>query len=53
MATSGTGDRSVNFSQFPSELMNTVAVYKTQDAALIEGGFAGLIALETLKLLDC
>jgi len=52
MATNGTGDRSVNFSQFPSELMNKLAVYKTQDASLIEGGVAGLIALETLNPLD-
>ena len=52
MATNGTGDRSVNFSQFPSELMNKLAVYKTQDASLVEGGVAGLIALETLKPLD-
>ncbi len=52
VATNGTGDRSVNFSQFPSELMNKLAIYKTQDASLIEGGVAGLIALETLKPLD-
>ena len=52
MATNGTGDRSVNFSQFPSELMNKLAVYKTQDASLVEGGVAGLIALETLDPLD-
>ncbi|MBT8069168.1 MAG: TonB-dependent receptor [Xanthomonadales bacterium] len=51
-ATNGSGDRSVNFSQFPSELMNKIAVYKTQNAALIEGGVAGVIALETLKPLD-
>ena len=51
-ATNGSGDRSVNFSQFPSELMNKLAIYKTQDATLIEGGVAGLIALETLKPLD-
>ena len=51
-ATNGSGDRSVNFSQFPSELMNKVAIYKTQDASLIEGGVAGLIALETLKPLE-
>ena len=36
-ATNGSGDRSVNFSQFPSELMNKLMVYKTQDATLIEG----------------
>ncbi len=51
-ATNGSGDRSVNFSQFPSELMNKLAIYKTQDASLIEGGVAGLIQLETLKPLD-
>lgn len=51
-ATNGSGDRSVNFSQFPSELMNKLAIYKSQDASLIEGGVAGLIALETLKPLD-
>ena len=52
MATNGTGDRSVNFSQFPSELMNKLSIYKTQDASLIEGGVAGLIELETLRPLD-
>ena len=51
-ATNGSGDRSVNFSQFPSELMNKLAIYKTQDASLIEGGVAGLISLETLKPLE-
>lgn len=51
-ATNGSGDRSVNFSQFPSELMNKLVVYKTQDATLIEGGVAGVIALETLRPLN-
>ncbi len=51
-ASNGSGDRSVNFSQFPSELMNKIAVYKTQDASMIEGGVAGVIALETLKPLE-
>ncbi|QBF81473.1 TonB-dependent receptor [Shewanella maritima] len=51
-ATNGSGDRSVNFSQFPSELMQKVAIYKTQDASMIEGGVAGLISLETLKPLE-
>ena len=51
-ATNGSGDRSVNFSQFPSELMNKLAVFKTQDASQIEGGVAGQIQLETLKPLD-
>ena len=51
-ATNGSGDRSVNFSQFPSELMSKLAIYKTQDASLVEGGVSGLIELETLKPLD-
>ena len=51
-ATNGSGDRSVNFSQFPSELMKKVAIYKTQDASMVEGGVAGVITLETLKPLD-
>lgn len=48
-ATNGSGDRSVNFSQFPSELFNKLLIYKTQEASLIEGGVSGQIALETLK----
>ncbi len=51
-ATNGSGDRSVNFSQFPSELFNTLMIYKTQEASLIEGGVSGQIALETLKPLE-
>jgi TonB-dependent receptor len=51
-ATNGSGDRSVNFSQFPSELMNKLAVFKTQDASQIEGGVAGQIQLETIKPLE-
>ncbi|MBC6403149.1 MAG: TonB-dependent receptor [Hyphomonadaceae bacterium] len=51
-ATNGSGDRSVNFSQFPSELMNRLAVFKTQNASQIEGGVAGQIQLETIKPLD-
>ncbi|RJY10004.1 TonB-dependent receptor [Aurantiacibacter aquimixticola] len=52
LASNGSGDRSVNFSQFPSELFNTLAIYKTQSASLIEGGVAGQIALETVAPLD-
>ncbi|MEO0815459.1 MAG: TonB-dependent receptor, partial [Myxococcota bacterium] len=48
-ATNGSGDRSVNFSQFPSELFTKIKVYKTQEASFIEGGVSGQIALETLK----
>lgn len=51
-ATNGSGDRSVNFSQFPSELFNKIAIYKTQEASLIEGGVSGQIALSTMRPLD-
>ena len=51
-ASNGSGDRSVNFSQFPSELFNKVGIYKTQSASLIEGGVAGQITLETVKPID-
>lgn len=52
MATNGSGDRSVNFSQFPSELFNKAGIYKTQSASMIEGGVAGQIVLDTVKPLD-
>lgn len=52
VAANGSGDRSVNFSQFPSELFNKLAIYKTQAASRIEGGVAGQIALESVKPLD-
>lgn len=48
----GSGNRSVNFSQFPSELVNKLAVFKSQDASQIEGGVAGQIQIDTLKPLD-
>ncbi|GAA0465013.1 hypothetical protein GCM10009096_01930 [Parasphingorhabdus litoris] len=52
IASNGSGDRSVNFSQFPSELFNKIGIYKTQAASYIEGGVAGQIALETVRPLD-
>lgn len=51
-ATNGSGDRSVNFSQFPSELFNEVGIYKTQSASMIEGGVAGQITLSTVRPID-
>lgn len=51
-ATNGSGDRSVNFGQFPSELINKITIYKTQQANIVEGGVAGTIELETLRPLD-
>lgn len=51
-ASNGSGDRAVNFNQFPSELINGIKIYKTQQANLVEGGVAGTVELETLKPLD-
>jgi TonB-dependent receptor len=48
-----TGDnRSVEFDQYPSELLNAVLVYKTPDAALVGQGLAGTIDLRTVRPLD-
>ncbi|MEP9400535.1 TonB-dependent receptor [Sphingomonas sp. VNH70] len=51
-ASNGSGDRAVNFNQFPSELINSIKIYKSQQASLIEGGVAGTIELGTLRPLD-
>lgn len=51
-ASNGSGDRSVNFNQFPSELINSVAIYKTQRADFVEGGVAGIVNMETIQPLD-
>ena len=51
-ATNGSGDRSVNFSMFPSELFNKLQIYKTQQASLIEGGVSGQIALGNVRPID-
>lgn len=50
--SSGSGNRSVAFSQFPSELVNGVTVYKSQSANLLEGGVSGVIDLGTIKPVD-
>jgi len=48
-----TGDnRSIEFDQYPSELINSVIVYKTPDAALIGQGLAGTIDMQTLRPLE-
>lgn len=52
VATNGSGDRSVNFSQFPAELFTEIGIYKTQAASYIEGGVAGQIVLETTRPID-
>ena len=48
-----TGDnRSVEYDQFPAELINAATVYKTPDAALGAQGLSGTVNLQTLKPLD-
>lgn len=48
-----TGDnRGVEFDQYPSELMASVKVAKTPDAALIGQGMVGTVELSTLRPLD-
>ncbi|MDH4167078.1 MAG: TonB-dependent receptor, partial [Gammaproteobacteria bacterium] len=48
-----TGDnRSVEFDQYPSELISQVVVYKTPDAQLVGQGLAGTIDLRTVRPLD-
>jgi iron complex outermembrane recepter protein len=48
-----TGDnRSVEYDQFPSELINAATVYKTPDATLSAQGLSGTINMKTLRPLD-
>ena len=45
-----TGDnRGVEFDQYPSELINSVTVFKTPDASLIGQGLSGTLALQTVN----
>ena len=45
-------NRGVEFDQYPSELLSSVLVYKTPDAALIGQGLAGTADLRTARPLD-
>jgi iron complex outermembrane recepter protein len=48
-----TGDnRSIEFDQYPSELLSSVIVYKTPDAQLVGQGLAGTIDLRTTRPLE-
>ncbi len=44
---STSGSRSIEFDQYPSELISQAAVYKSPKASLIEGGVAGTVELKT------
>lgn len=48
-----TGDnRGVEFDQYPSELLSSVMVYKTPDAALVGQGLSGTVDLRTVRPLE-
>ena len=48
-----TGDnRSVEFDQYPSELLSGVTVYKTPDAGLIGQGLSGTMDMQTVRPLN-
>ena len=49
---STSGSRSIEFDQYPSELINSAAVYKSPKASLIEGGVAGTVELTTASPLS-
>jgi len=46
------GSRAMEYSQFPSELINSVQVYMSPKASLIEGGVSGSVELKTANPLD-
>ncbi|WVK05828.1 TonB-dependent receptor [Xanthomonas campestris pv. olitorii] len=49
-----TGDnRSVEFDQYPSELVSGVTVYKTPDAGLVGQGLSGTVDMQTARPLSC
>lgn len=48
---STSGSRSIEFDQYPSELISSAAVYKSPKASLIEGGVAGTVELTTASAL--
>ncbi|MBF7072683.1 TonB-dependent receptor [Glaciecola sp. MH2013] len=49
---STSGSRSIEFDQYPSELISSAAVYKSPKASLIEGGVAGTVELTTASPLS-
>ena len=51
-STNGSGNRAVNFSIFPSELFNAVAIHKTQSASYLEGAVSGQVHLSTRRPIE-
>jgi len=50
--SAGVYGQSLNFADVPSELLGSVEVYKNVTAAMIEGGLAGTVNLNTRKPFD-
>ena len=44
--------RAVNFKKFPSDLVDKVVIYKSQQANLVEGGTSGTIDVASLRAVD-
>lgn len=51
-STNGSGNRAVNFSIFPSEMFNKIAIHKTQSASHVEGAVSGQIHLDTRRPIE-
>ncbi|MFP5393357.1 MAG: TonB-dependent receptor [Gammaproteobacteria bacterium] len=49
---STSSNRTVEYDQYPSELINAVTVYKTGDAAVVGQGLSGTVDLQTIKPLS-
>ncbi len=47
-----TGTRWMSFDQYPAELINQAAVYKSPKASQLEGGVAGIVELKTANPLE-
>ena len=52
VTTDTRGTREIDFSQYPSELLSNVAVYKSPKASIIEGGVAGTVDMRTANPLE-
>ncbi len=46
---SSNNNRSVEFDQYPAELLSGVEIYKTPDAGLVSQGMAGTVDLQTIR----
>ncbi|TYK65134.1 TonB-dependent receptor [Colwellia echini] len=51
ITNSGEG-RAVNFKKFPSDLVDKVTIYKSQQANLVEGGTSGTIEIGSVRAVD-